>query len=119
MPGMKALCHVFTAMMKTFGDFAEYAPGFFKYASTVSVGARTHPDPRTRQLCKLFLASAMMAQPCYSLESWDWDQLFLDRDGTNFVQQACDLYSFEGCHNFLLREQGTWGASSRRLFPSH
>jgi hypothetical protein len=53
-----------------------------------------------------------MCQPCLSLDDWDWDRVFLDDDGTNFVQQAYDMYTFESCHSFLLSESACWGACS-------
>ena len=106
------MCYVFVCTMMTFGDLSVYPSCFIKYPLVVSAGARTHPDPRMRQLCKFVVSSAAMFQPCLSLDDWDWDHVFLDDDGTNFVQQAYDMYTFESCHSFLLSESACWGACS-------
>jgi hypothetical protein len=32
-----------------------------------------------------------MLQACYSLPDWDWDEIFLDKDGGNFIEQGLDI----------------------------
>jgi hypothetical protein len=107
-PSYAALCHIFVVAMTMFGEPSSWGPGFKSYLSPLSTGARSHPDIRTQQLCKIFLAAANLVQPSLTAD-FDWDAFFLDEDGTNFVQQAYEFYTFEKCHNFLVQDQGTWG----------
>jgi hypothetical protein len=108
-PTYASLCHVFVASMAMFGDPSSFGTNFKPYLSAVSTGARSHPDLRMQQLCKIFLVCGNMFQPCLATADWDWDAIYLDEDGTNFVQQAYEFYTFEKCHNFLVQDQGTWG----------
>ena len=94
-----------------FGDFATFPTEFIKYPRAAAAGARTHPDPRMRRLCKLFLLTAGMIQPCFSNEDWSWDELFLNEDGTLIALETLEFYTFDTCHSFLVRGQGTWGAN--------
>jgi len=91
MPTAKAMCHAFICTMTSFGDLSQFAGLFVMYVKTLAAGARTHPDQRMRLLCKFFLATAAMSQPCFSHDDWDWDEFFVDTDGTNMMQQATEF----------------------------
>ena len=107
-----------TLSLAVFSDLSGYGDLFVMWLKTLAPGARSHPDPRMRWLCKMFIASAAMSQPCYTIEDWSWDAIYLDEDGTNFMQQVTDFWTFEKCHNFLVTEEGCWGALPRS-FATH
>lgn len=108
-PTYASLCHLFVGSMALFGDPSSFGATFMRYLSALSTGARSHADSRMQQLCKLFLVSAGLMQPSISNTDWDWDTIFLDQNGENFVQQVYKFYTYEKCHNFLVQDQGTWG----------
>jgi hypothetical protein len=54
-----------------------------KYVYAYVVGQST--------LCKFLMNHVAMLQACYSLPDWDWDEVFLDKDGGNFIEQGLDI----------------------------
>ncbi len=109
LPVAKGLVYAYLSLVSAFGDMSCFGREFVKFPKAVAHGARTHPDPRMRMLCKLLLCCAGMLQPSFSNADWDWDEIYLDSDGTTFTGHVCDFYTFETMHPFLLREQGCWG----------
>eukprot|EP01050_Picozoa_sp_SAG11_P013285 SAG11_NODE_1540_length_4722_cov_2.812243_3_plen_1121_part_00 len=109
LPVAKGLVYAYLSLVSAFGDVSCFGQEFVKFPKAVAHGARTHPDPRMRLTCKLLLCCAGMLQPSYSNADWNWDEIYLDSDGTTFTGHVCDFYTFETMHLFLLREQGCWG----------
>ena len=95
----KARLYAFICTMASFGDLSQQAVIFPAYVKTLGIGARTHPDQRMRWVCKFFLAAAGMMQPSLTNDDWDWDEYFLDADGTNLLQQTTEFC--ENRHTFF------------------
>ena len=110
LPVNKEMGQAFLTSMMTFADVNTFTPNFAKVYEFVSVGARSHPDARMRQLCKFHLAGCAMGTACFSVPSWDWDKIFLDDDGAVMVEQVLEMYDFDQCHPTMIRSQGQWGS---------
>ena len=67
--------NIMTLSLAVFSDLSGYGDLFVMWLKTLAPGARSHPDPRMRWLCKMFIASAAMSQPCYTNDDWDWDAM--------------------------------------------